>query len=88
MVIRMRHTKSHTRNRRSHHGVDPVTLSKDANTGTVHMRHRVCTKTGMYRGKQIIDVAKKVEKKHDKAIKASQEVDTKAVKDSKKKDDK
>lgn len=69
MVIRMRHTKSHTRNRRSHHKIDGPTLSRDEKTGTVHMRHRVCAETGIYRGRKIIDVAKIVEKKHDKATK-------------------
>jgi len=77
MVIRMRHTKSHTRNRRSHHKAEQAALSRDTKTGTVHMRHRVCTETGMYRGKKILDVAKAVEKKHDKVTKKEKEADSK-----------
>lgn len=66
MVIRMRHTKSHTRNRRSHHKAPLATLAQGVDTDTTHQRHRLCTKTGMYRGKKIIDTTKRVSKAHAK----------------------
>lgn len=60
MVVRMRHTRAHTANRRSHHALKGPRLSKDTGTGTVHMRHRM-DENGMYRGKLIIDLGKKKE---------------------------
>lgn len=66
MVIRMRHTKGHTANRRSHHALKKRNLAVDPETGTKHLRHRVNPVTGMYRGKQILNVVKKVEKKQAK----------------------
>ncbi len=67
MVVRMRHTRAHTANRRSHHKVKGAALSVDSKTGSTHLRHRVDMTTGMYRGKKVIDVVKKVEKKQAKA---------------------
>ncbi len=63
MVIRMRHTRGHTGNRRSHHALSEIKTVTDKDTGSVHLRHRVDMKTGMYKGKKVIDVLKKVEKK-------------------------
>jgi large subunit ribosomal protein L32 len=59
----MRHTKGHTRNRRSHHKAEKPTLSKDKETGTVHMRHRASSVTGKYKGRNVINVEKKAIKK-------------------------
>jgi large subunit ribosomal protein L32 len=66
MVIRMRHTRSHTANRRSHHALEAINVTKDSKTGATHLRHRADLKTGLYRGKKILDVVKKVEKKQAK----------------------
>jgi ribosomal protein L32 len=63
MVVRMRHTKSHTANRRSHHALTPVAVATDAKTGVPHMRHRVCLETGTYRGKKVIDLVQAAPKK-------------------------
>lgn len=63
MVIRMRHTRAHTGNRRSHHALADIKTVTDKETGSVHLRHRVDMKTGVYKGKKVIDVLKKVEKK-------------------------
>jgi ribosomal protein L32 len=57
----MRHTRSHTKNRRSHHALEGGAITVDE-TGTPHLRHRA-TKDGRYRGRQVIDVVAKVEKK-------------------------
>lgn len=63
MSVRMRHTREHTRNRRSHHALSKVSLTRDKETGAPARRHRVSPITGMYKGKQVLDVAKKALKK-------------------------
>lgn len=63
MVVRMRHTRAHTGNRRSHHALKAIKTVADKETGSVHLRHRVDMKTGQYKGKKVIDVVKKAEKK-------------------------
>lgn len=61
----MRHTRAHTKNRRSHHALTNPTLSKDA-SGTLHVRHRA-TLDGMYKGRSVTgDPVKKVLKKQGK----------------------
>lgn len=66
MVNRMRANRAHRDNRRSHHALDDVRLSKCANCSAMHLRHTMCEKCGTYRGKKIVDmtalVAKKVTK--------------------------
>jgi len=74
MVNRMRANRSHRGNRRSHHALDEVRLSKCANCSAMHLRHTLCEKCGVYRGKKIIDmtavVAKKVKNDKKKAVAA------------------
>ncbi len=67
MVVRMRHTRGHTRNRRSHHKAEHATLTTDTVTNSTHQRHRVDMVTGMYRGRSYIDVVAQVEKKQKRA---------------------
>ncbi len=69
MVIRMRHTRAHTKNRRSHHALKANTINVDEKTKTSSLRHRVNMETGMYRGRQVIDVIKNVTKKAKKTSK-------------------
>lgn len=52
MVVRMRHTRSQTNQRRSHHALKNPALSLDK-AGGVHLRHRANPKTGMYRGRKV-----------------------------------
>ena len=66
MSVRMRHTKAHTRNRRSHHALAKPALTTEKDSEAVHLRHRVSPETGKYRGRQVIDVEKKLEKKESK----------------------
>ncbi len=70
MVVRMRHTRSHTGNRRSHHRIATVRVTKDE-SGTAHVRHRMNPTTGKYRGRMVTDVisikAKKAAKQKAKA---------------------
>ncbi len=53
MSIRMRHTKGHTGNRRSHHALTATTVIKDKESGNSRLPHHLDEVTGMYRGKQI-----------------------------------
>jgi large subunit ribosomal protein L32 len=53
MSIRMRHTRGHSGNRRSHHALVANSVVKDSETGTLRLPHRLDETTGMYRGKQI-----------------------------------
>ena len=57
MVIRMRHTRAHTKNRRSHHAISAPTLSKCANCGASHRPHHMCLDCGFYKGRQVMDLA-------------------------------
>ena len=65
MTVRMRHTRSHTNNRRSHHALAKPTLTVEA--GSVHMRHRMSPTTGMYRGRKVVDMAAKATRKAEKS---------------------
>lgn len=62
MTVRMRHTRSHTKNRRSHHALAAPALTKDE-SGNFHLRHRMAIATGSYRGRKVVDLAAKLEKK-------------------------
>ena len=70
MVVRMRHTRAHTKNRRSHHALTGSAIVYDKATNVPHLRHRVSMAAGRYKSKQVIDVVKKIEKKQKKAKKA------------------
>ena len=63
MVVRMRSTKSHRNHRRSHDGLSSPAVTMDKNTNVAHLRHRVSLVTGMYKGRQVIDVQKKINKR-------------------------
>ncbi|MFT6361041.1 MAG: large subunit ribosomal protein L32 [Candidatus Paceibacteria bacterium] len=71
MVIRMRSTRSHTGNRRSHHALKANTIVTDPDTNTSRLRHRVDMTTGMYRGRQVIDITKLAAKKAKRTQKTS-----------------
>ncbi len=63
MVNHMRHTKGHTRNRRSHHALSAMGVVLCADCGAPRQKHVACSKCGAYKGKKIIDLKAKVEKK-------------------------
>ena len=63
MSIRMRHTRGHTGNRRSHHALKATNIVKDKESGNLRLPHRVDEVTGMYRGKQIFAPKSKGEHK-------------------------
>ena len=66
MVVRMRSTRSHTGNRRSHHALANVSFSKCENCKALKRRHTVCSGCGFYRGKKVLDLVKKTEKRQKK----------------------
>ncbi|MCX6819714.1 MAG: 50S ribosomal protein L32 [Candidatus Adlerbacteria bacterium] len=70
MVVRMRHTRAHTANRRSHHALVAQTLAK-CECGATRVSHRACPSCGRYRGRVVVDVAAKAQKKAVRKAKAS-----------------
>ena len=70
MVIRMRHTRSHTANRRSHHGLKSPEMAVCKNCGGHHRPHHMCLNCGFYNGKMVLDlVAKKKDREERMATK-------------------
>ena len=55
----MRHTRSHTANRRSHHALTAPNLAVCKNCGAQHRPHHMCLDCGFYKGRQVIDLAAK-----------------------------
>ena len=66
MVVHMRHTKSHTANRRSHHALKVARFETCPKCNAKHLMHRVCVNCGNYRGRMVLDVLKKTLKKAKK----------------------
>ncbi len=63
----MRATRSHRNNRRSHHALDAVRVSKCEKCGAPHKSHCVCMNCGSYNGRVVIDLAAKVAAKAKKS---------------------
>jgi len=59
MVIRMRHTRSHTANRRSHHALTSPEMAVCKNCGAEHRPHHMCLSCGFYKGRVVIDLKAK-----------------------------
>ncbi len=63
MVVRMRHTSGHTRNRRSHHALKAKNLVVCKNCGAHIESHKMCASCGYYKGKAVLKIkAKKAAK--------------------------
>jgi len=69
MSVRMRHTSSHSKNRRSHHALRSASIVKDGEN--LRLPHRLDEETGMYRGKQIIP-AEELKRREERAKKREQ----------------
>lgn len=63
MVVRMRSTKSHRNNRRSHFALMAPRISACEACGKARLSHGACTHCGKYRGRVIIDVQTRIDKK-------------------------
>ncbi len=61
MVVRMRHTKGHSGNRRSHHALKNPASAVCKNCGAQHRPHHMCLECGFYNGRQVMDLAAKKE---------------------------
>ena len=72
MVIRMRHTRAHTKNRRSHHALKAPQLVVCTNCGEKHRPHHMCLACGFYKGRMVMDLAAKAEARAAR-IKAKEE---------------
>jgi len=55
----MRHTRSHTANRRSHHGLKAPNMAVCKNCGGMHRPHHMCLDCGFYKGRVVLDLAAK-----------------------------
>ncbi len=62
MTVRMRHTRGHSNNRRAHHALEKPAVSLEGEAKVPHLRHRANPVTGTYKGRQVINVAKKIQK--------------------------
>lgn len=74
MVNRMRATRSHRDNRRSHHALDAARVSKCQNCGVAHKSHAVCMSCGWYNGRKVLDLTIKASAKAKKAAAAAKKV--------------
>lgn len=63
MVVRMRHTRGHTRNRRSHHALRGAASTVCQNCGARMMSHRACAACGKYNGREVVNVLARTTKK-------------------------
>ena len=67
MVNHMRHNRSQTGQRRSHHALKAASLTLCEKCGNPSLKHVVCAVCGTYKGKVVIDVVAKADKKAAKA---------------------
>ena len=67
MVVRMRHNRAQRGNTRAHLKLVNPAVTVDKNTGVAHLRHRASLVTGQYKGRQVIDVQAKLDKRAKKA---------------------
>lgn len=68
MAVPKRRTTRTKRNmRRSHHGVQLLQFVRDSQTGQAVLPHMANPTTGKYKGREVINVLKKVERHRKKA---------------------
>ncbi|HEY4493621.1 MAG TPA: 50S ribosomal protein L32 [Candidatus Paceibacterota bacterium] len=66
MSVRMRHTSSHTANRRSHHALTGLRMGKCEKCGSQKLAHTMCQTCGSYKGRVVVDVLAKGAKREKK----------------------
>ena len=75
-VPKQRHTKSRRDKRRMHIFLEKPSLTKCRKCGKPVLPHNVCLNCGYYKGREVIDVMKKLDKKErkkrEKEIKVSE----------------
>jgi len=72
MVVRMRHTRAHTANRRSHHALKSVPLALCKECGSPKMPHAICEVCGKYKGREVLDVHSALARKERRAKEKAQ----------------
>ncbi len=65
-VPKQRKTKSRRNQRRAHIFIKPPTLTKCSKCGKLVFSHTLCWNCGYYKGREVIDVLKKLTKKEKK----------------------
>lgn len=70
MVVRMRSTRSHTGNRRSHHALKARSLAVCKDCNSPKLKHAACMVCGKYNGKVIVNMEAELKKKTNKQKKA------------------
>jgi large subunit ribosomal protein L32 len=63
---KQRHTKSRRNRRRSHLALKVLNLSKCPKCGQAILPHQACKNCGVYNGREVIDVLKKLTKREQK----------------------
>ncbi|MES3005937.1 MAG: 50S ribosomal protein L32 [Patescibacteria group bacterium] len=63
MVNHMRHTRSQTGTRRSHHALTAAGVILCADCGQPKRKHVMCATCGKYKGKIVVDLVAKADKK-------------------------
>ncbi len=66
MVIRMRHTKGKRNRVRSHHALVATRFSVCTHCNQSVLPHQICKNCGYYKGRKVIDVLAKLDKKERK----------------------
>lgn len=65
-VPKQRKTKARQRNRRSHHALAGVSISRCAKCGKEVLSHRLCENCGTYKQREVVNVFAKLDKKEKK----------------------
>lgn len=67
MVVRRgKHTKTKQRTKRAHWKLEELGVAKCAHCGVASFPHQVCLNCGYYKGRKVVDVLAKLEKKERK----------------------